>query len=85
MYQFLSGAIMLGCWACGLFFLRFWRKTKDRLFAIFGLAFWILGLERFILVAIGYAEEPHPLIYTIRLVAFLLILYAIIDKNRTVS
>ena len=43
MLTFLWGASALGCWVIGLFFLRFWRNTRDRLFAFFAAAFWVLG------------------------------------------
>ncbi|MGH3995692.1 MAG: DUF5985 family protein, partial [Pseudonocardiaceae bacterium] len=41
-----SGAILMGYAVAGLFFLRFWQQTRDRLFLIFGIAFIILGLQR---------------------------------------
>ena len=42
--NFLSGAITMGFLAGGLFFLRFWRETRDQLFLTFAVAFWLLGL-----------------------------------------
>ena len=83
MVQFMWGAIVMACLAAGLFFLRFWRKTGDRLFAIFALAFWILGVHWIVLAWTGKQDEVHVALYAIRLVAFLLILFAIIDKNRS--
>ena len=41
---FLSGAVVMGFWLAGLFFLRFWRRTRDELFLAFTLSFWLLGL-----------------------------------------
>ncbi|MEW6157370.1 MAG: DUF5985 family protein [Verrucomicrobiota bacterium] len=82
---FVSGAIMLGFLVAGLFFLRFWRQSRDRLFAIFALAFVVLACERVALLLTQPANEIRPLIYLIRLFAFLLILGAIIDKNRKSS
>jgi hypothetical protein len=76
-----TGAIVLGYWVAGLFFVRFWRETRDRLFLIFGIAFWILGVQRFMLAFVRFAEQG-TLLYGVRLGAFLLILAAIIDKNR---
>ena len=81
MSQFMWGAIVMACAAAGLFFLRFWRKTRDRLFAIFALAFWILGVHWFVLASTN-RDEVHVALYAIRLLAFLLILFAIVDKNR---
>ena len=79
-----SGAMVMGYLVAGLFFLRFWRDTRDRLFAIFAGAFWLLAVQRAVLtVAVHQGEEGSVGIYGLRLVAFLLILYAIIDKNRS--
>jgi hypothetical protein len=78
-----SGAITMGYAVAGLFFLRFWRETRDRLFLIFTGAFWLLGLQRLALAfSRDMVEEPTGL-YLIRLFAFLLILGAIVDKNRS--
>lgn len=82
MNQFISGAILMGCWVVGLFFFRFWRSTRDRFFAMFALAFWLLGLERVILAWLNLIDESHSLVYLIRTLAFLVIVLAIIDKNR---
>jgi hypothetical protein len=82
MYFFLSGAIMAGCAAVALFFLRFWQDTHDRFFLSFSLSFWLLGLERFFLVVFNNFDEHKPYIYITRLVAFSLILWALVEKNR---
>jgi xanthine/uracil permease len=79
--QFLLGAIVLGCGVAGLFFLRFWRRTRDRLFLIFGVAFWTLGVNWLALV-FTRQDEVRTWLYGLRLVAFVLILIGIIDKNR---
>lgn len=83
MSQFVSGAIMMACWVVGLFFFRFWKKTEDRLFAIFAIAFWMLAIERIVLAVINETNEARSLIYIIRFFAYLLILWAIVDKNRS--
>jgi hypothetical protein len=78
-----SGAIAMGYAVSGLFFLRFWRETRDRLFLIFSGAFWVLGLQRLALVLSRDMAEDNTGFYLIRLFAFLLILGAIVDKNRS--
>lgn len=83
--QLVSGAILMGYAVAGLFFLRFWRDTRDRLFLIFGVAFWVLGSQRLALVLTRDMLETQTGLYLIRLVAFLLILAAIVDKNRARS
>lgn len=79
-----SGAMVMGYLAAGLFFLRFWRDTRDRLFAIFAVAFWLLAVQRAVLsIVVHQGHEGGVWIYVLRLLAFLLILVAIVDKNRS--
>lgn len=82
LFQFLSGATAMGCGVAALFFLRFWRTTRDRLFVYFAVAFAILAINRAALALVTHAQESTPYFYILRLLAFLLIAYAIIDKNR---
>jgi amino acid transporter len=83
--QFLSGATMMAYLTVAVFFFRFWRDTRDRLFAMFALAFAILGVNRlnFLITSGPETSETHTYLYLLRLVAFVIILIAIIDKNRT--
>jgi hypothetical protein len=83
MREAFHGAILLGCWAIGLFFFRYWRQTRQRLFRYFGAAFWLLAGERVLLLSVSPIHEFHPYIYSVRLIAFLLIIFAIVDENRT--
>lgn len=76
-----SGAIVMGYVVAGLFFLRYWRDTRDRLFLVFVVAFWMLGLQRALLNLIDVAAEDQAVFYLLRLAAFLLILWAVVDKN----
>lgn len=80
--RFLLGATVLACAVTGLYFLRFWRKTRDRLFVIFAIAFWTLGVNWLALSFTHPEAEYRPALYLIRLLAFLLILFGIYDKNR---
>ena len=82
MKPFLSGAIFMVCLTIALFFFRFWRRTSDRLFLAFGVAFLLLMVERIVLVAIDASHEFAPYVYLVRLLAFMLIIAAIVDKNR---
>lgn len=79
---FIQGATAMGYLALAVFFLRFWQRARDRLFAIFALAFLVFGINTCLLVALGSAAESAVLIYGIRAFAFALILLAILDKNR---
>lgn len=78
---FLLGVIVTASLTAGLFFLRFWRSTRDTLFLAFGAAFIIEGLNRVAFLFIDKPNEGSPAIYIVRLLAFLLILAAIIRKN----
>lgn len=79
--NFLSGAITMGFLFGGLFFLRFWRQTRDQLFLTFAIAFWLLGLVQALLALGPTAPEERSWLYGLRLLAFLLIAGSIIRKN----
>jgi uncharacterized membrane protein YoaK (UPF0700 family) len=85
LYDFLSGAVAFGFLVCALFFMRFWRRTRDRFFLPFALAFALLGLVHIILALGNIPTESRGPIYLIRLAAFALILLAIMRKNRSAS
>ncbi|HEY0022445.1 MAG TPA: DUF5985 family protein [Longimicrobium sp.] len=82
MSQLISGALVMGYFVAGLYFLRFWRDTRDRLFGIFAAAFWLLAAQRAALALTTDPTGEQLLLYSVRLLAFVLILAAIIDKNR---
>jgi len=82
MNQMLSGAIAIASLVAALFFLRFWRNTRDRFFLLFALSFLIEGVNRVVLYESVGLSEDAPGYYLIRLIAYGLILAAIIDKNR---
>ncbi len=77
-----SGILLFGYFAIALFFLRFWTRTQDRLFAMFSAAFGLLAIQRLALTLSSQANEDLTYLYGVRLLAFVLILVAIIDKNR---
>ena len=77
-----AGALAMGFGIAGLFFLRFWRDTRDRLFAFFALAFFILAANRVGTAVIPEQADRGDHLYWVRFFAFLLILLAVVDKNR---
>ena len=79
--DFLSGTITMGFLVCGLFFWRFWARTRDSLFLSFAVAFWLLALGQALLALTGIPTEERSWLYLIRLAAFLLIIFAILRKN----
>lgn len=82
---FLAGAVTLGFFVASAFFLRFWRRTRDRLFLAFGVAFALLAVNQILATFLGAGDELTPYTYILRVLGFVLILSAIIDKNFTGS
>lgn len=77
-----DGAVALGFAAAALFFRIFWKRHRDRLFFWFGWAFLLFSLNR-VLVLITYATSEKTMsLYLLRLAGILIILYAILEKNR---
>jgi hypothetical protein len=81
MIEFLSGAVTLGFVVAAVFFLRFWRMTRDRLFLAFAIAFFLLALNQALAQWLGAADERVGYTYLLRVIGFVLILAAIVDKN----
>jgi hypothetical protein len=81
MVAFMSGALTLGFVLAAVFFLRFWRKTDDRLFLAFAVAFALFALNQLLAHLFGAEDERISFIYVLRVLGYLLILAAIIDKN----
>lgn len=79
MIGFFYGMITAGFLIAGLFFAKFWRRSRDPLFAIFALAFWLLALNQGLLMLVPREEQSW--IYLLRLAAFALIAVAIVRKN----
>jgi hypothetical protein len=82
MNSFLLGALAMGFLAGALFFVRFFVRTRDRFFAFFGAAFAIMSANQVALTVFGEDSEFRSWLYLVRLAAFVVILYAIYDKNR---
>lgn len=82
MFQFASGLITMGFLVASLFFLRFWKSTRDTLFAAFGAAFLLLALNQTLLAFSQGLLEERSNLYLLRLLAFAIIIAAVIAKNR---
>ena len=80
--SFIQGATAMGCVIAAVFFLRFWQQSRDRLFLRFASAFLLLALSYTLLATIAFADEWRVYIFAIRLLAFLVIIYGIFEKNR---
>ncbi|MFN3655905.1 MAG: DUF5985 family protein [Pseudolabrys sp.] len=82
MVEFLSGMIAAGCLIAALFFCRFWRRTKDSLFAIFSVSFVLFALSQLMSVVYDAPREDKTWVYLLRLAGFVLLMVAIARKNR---
>ena len=80
--DFVGGATMTAALVIAVLFFRYWRGTRDRLFLMFGGAFLVFAVSRLVLAFLEEDDEGRVFVYAFRLLAFLLILGAIIDKNR---
>lgn len=81
LYPILGGALAMGSFILALFFLRFWHNTRDIFFVYFTAAFSLEGIS-WVLFLDQQQRVNDPVIYSIRLLAYLLILIAIVGKNR---
>ncbi len=79
--DYLQGFATAGYVVCALFFLRFWVRTRERLFLAFCAAFVLLGLNQVLAWYLENGLERTPYVYSLRVLGFLLILAAIVDKN----
>jgi len=80
---FLSGAVTMAYAVASLFFLRFWRRTRDGLFLAFAAAFLLLVLNTVLLTISNVPIENRAIYYLLRLLAFLIIIGAVIQKSRS--
>jgi len=81
--QFVSGLITMGFLIAGLFFLRFWTRTRDLLFAAFAAAFWLLAANQALVAVLDIPRDERSWIYLLRVAAFAMIIAAVVWKNRT--
>lgn len=83
MSAFLLGVLAMGFLTAGMFFGRFYVQTRDRFFALLSAAFSIMSANQISLLVFGEDTEHRTILFVVRLLAFLLILIAIVDKNRS--
>jgi hypothetical protein len=79
--MFVYGMITMGYIVAGLFFLKFWSRSRDPLFIIFAVAFWLLAASQTLLAILEIPREERGWVYIIRFLAFALIIVAIVQKN----
>ena len=88
--EFMSGASMMAFAASALFFLKFWKASRDRFYLLFAIACGLLSMERIVLFMVtdtfhpvrNEVTEANSWVYLMRLGAFVMIVLAVILKNR---
>jgi|SwirhisoilCB2_FD_contig_61_7427401_length_1096_multi_1_in_0_out_0_3 hypothetical protein len=80
--EFLLGALVMSEVVLALFFLHYWRVTRDRFFLLFTSSFVLGSASRLVLAVHLGNDEFEPLIYLLRLLSYVIIVVAIVDKNR---
>ena len=81
MMDFLAGSVCMGFAVAALFFWRYWNKSGDRLFFALALAFALLTINQGLAAWFGHTDERSVYAYLLRILGFVFILAAIIDKN----
>jgi hypothetical protein len=82
-YIFLSGMVAMGYAVASLFFLGFWKRTRDRLFLAFAAAFLLLMLNGVLVTMANVPLENRAFLYLLRLAAFAIIIGAVVQKTRS--
>ncbi len=82
MHEYLWGMLTMATLIAALFFLRYWRIGRDRLFLFLSLAFVAFSASWAALAMIRPAYEHRSVVYLLRLLAFAAIMIGIADKNR---
>jgi len=76
---FMAGLFTAASLTAALFFLRFWRQSREALFLSFAWAFVLLAANNALSAFLG--GDEYPAIYLLRLAGFALIIFAILRKN----
>lgn len=79
---FLLGIIVTCSLIAAGFFAKFWLATRDLLFLGFAAAFLLEGINRMAFLFLEQPKAGDEVIYSVRLLSYLLILAAIAYKNR---
>lgn len=81
--QFVAGAAAAGLVVTALFFIRFWNRTRDPLFAAFGVAFLLLAANQTVIALAHVPVEYRSWVYLLKVAAFGVLIFAIVRKTLT--
>ncbi|HEX4051980.1 MAG TPA: DUF5985 family protein [Steroidobacteraceae bacterium] len=76
------GVLAMASLVPALFFLRYWRSSRERLFAFFAVAFGLMALQWTLSSLTGTDEADHSYVLLLRILAFVAIIVGVLDKNR---
>lgn len=82
MHEYVWGMLTMATLIAALFFLRYWRIGRERLFLFLSFAFFALSASWVALAMIRPSYEHRSAVYLLRLLAFTAIMIGIADKNR---
>lgn len=82
MREFLWGALAMASFIAGVHFARFYARARERLFIALAATFWIMSLNWALLAVLGPADETRHYVMLVRLMAFVVLIVGILDKNR---
>lgn len=85
MIKFAWGALFALSLVAALFFFRFWSVTRERLFAVLGTAFAVFAIHWTWLALDAPSRENSHYVYSLRFLAFALIMLGVLDKNRSTN
>lgn len=79
--SFIAGMVSLGFIAAAMFFVQFYRETKDRFFLYFTAAFVLFAINQSVPIAWHIDADDQAPIYLGRLAGYVLIIIAVAQKN----
>jgi hypothetical protein len=82
MIEFLAGALTTLYLLIAICFLKFWKRGRDRLFLFFAIAFGLFALNQIGSTIVSATDERSGYVYILRVLGYVLILWAIVDKNK---
>jgi len=82
MNRFFLGTLAAFSAVIALFFLKFLRETRDRLYGFFSAAFGVLTVDWIARAVLTPRHESQHYMFLLRLLAFLLIIAGVVAKNR---
>ena len=82
MTEFLDGVAFAGFLGVSAWFVRTWLSSRDRLLLAFAIAFGLFAVNRLLLAATERADETQTVLYLLRATAFVVVIAALIDRNR---